>query len=192
MSSISIGFVFEKQQNVTETFSELLISLTTNGKMKKLAYSLDKDGDNWEEETTFDYSINRISSIMIDNYFGRITIESVILTNKSITYDVSISNLANDDFGFLIEIDIEHLFKVGNKDELESCTKEVIQFCEKIFDRIEYKYSFCDHEAALEYTWDEFKAMNENIYSVSIIPKDNIFIVNLTTWEIDGLSSRGK
>lgn len=191
-SSISIGFVFEKHQNEKEEFSKLLTSLVSNGKLEKLIYSIDENGNDWKEEAKINYPIDIISSIMIENYFGKLTMEATILTSKNINFDVSISNFIQGDFGFLIEIDIEQLFKVGHKEDIKKCTEEIIQFCEKLFDKIKYKYSFCDHEVAIEYTWDEFKKMNDRIYSVSIIPKEKEFIVNLATWDIDGLSNRNE
>lgn len=189
-SSISIGFVFEKQQNPTLLFSKFLGCLITNGEFQKISYSLDENGSSWHEETIKTQSTYEVATLMVKHFFGKATIKAKILNNKNIHFDTSIFKFSKNDFAFLIEIDIDQLFQVGNKKELENCSSMIIKFCEEIFDIVQYRYAFCDHEANIEYTWSEFSEMNENIYSISIIPQSEKFKISLASWEIDGLTNR--
>lgn len=189
-SFIGIGFVFDKHQNIELLFSKLLDFLIVNGELKKISYSIDEKGDNWNEEIVKCYSTCEITSLMFNNFFGKINITAAILDNTQIDFDLSIIELSQGDYGFLIEIDIEQLFKVGEREKLEKCTSMIIKFCKSIFNIIEYRYSFCDHEVGIEYTWTEFDRLKECVYSVSIVPQKNEFVINLASWEIDGLTNR--
>lgn len=189
-SFIGIGFVFDKDQNIELLFSKLLDLLIVNGELKKISYSIDEKGDNWNEEIIKCYSTCEITSLMLNNFFGKINITGAILDNTQIDFDLSITELPQGDYGFLIEIDIEQLFKVGEREELEKCTSMIIKFCESIFNILKYRYSFCDHEVGIEYTWAEFERLKECVYSVSIVPQKNEFFINLASWEIDGLTNR--
>lgn len=189
-SYISIGFVFVKHQNITVLFSEFLNCLITNGNFQKISYSVDKNGDRWHEEIIKARSTDEITSLMANNFFGKININAMILGDRDIDFDISISKFSQGDFGFLIEIDIDQLFEVGNKKELEGCSSMIIKFCKRIYYKIQYQYAFCDHEVGIEYTWSEFNKLNDSIYSISIIPRNEEFVVNLATWEIDGLTNR--
>lgn len=189
-SFLSIGFVFEKNQNIEEIFSEFLSYIITDGELQTISYSIDDEGNEWHKETIKLCSINKIVSLMINNFFGKINVKTIHLFKKVTNIDISIFKFSQGDFGFLIEIDIKQLFEVGNKKELESYSSIIINFCKLCFDKIKYRYAFCDHEANIEYTWDEFNKINKNIYSISVIPQNEKFIVNLADWEIDGLSHR--
>lgn len=189
-SSISIGFVFEKAHNISETLCKFLTYIMTDGKIQKLSYSTDSNGDNWEDVTVVNHSIDEISSKMVDYHFGKVTIEAPILKNKKTNFSVSIHKLPQGGFGFLIEIDIEQLFKTGDVKALKSCSDKIIQFCKNCFDKTNYQYSFCDHEVNLEYCYDTFKSMDKDIYSIAVIPKTGEFEIKLAPWEIDGLTNR--
>lgn len=189
-SFISIGFVFEKDQNIKQLFSKFVDFLIIKGRVEKLSYSIDENGDNWNQVILKDYSVYEITTMMIDNFLGKTNITAMIFNNKQINFDISVFKFSKGDFGFLIEIDINQLFKVGDREELEKCSFMIIKFCETVFDIIEYRYSFCDHEVGIEYTWDEFKQFNEDIYSISVIPQNNEYDIKLASWEIDGLTNR--
>lgn len=190
-SFIGIGFVFGKTDSTIESFSKFLSFITREGNIKKIAYSTDIDGSNWIEDTSLKKCpIGNISSIMIDNYFGNITINAPIFDVKDIDFNVSMSVLAQGDFGFLLEIDIDQLFKVGDKPALEDFTGKIIELCKNIFSEVSYQYSFCDHEVGIEYSWNEFETISEDVYSVVVVPAKEAFIVKLASWEIDGLTSR--
>lgn len=189
-SFISIGFVFEKNQDIKQLFSKFLDFLIVNGRIEKISYSFDENSDNWNQEILKDYSTYEITSLMVDNFFGKTNITAKILNDKRINFDISVSKFSQGDFGFLIEIDIEQLFKVGNREELEKCSSMIIKFCGTIFDIIEYRYSFCDHEVSIEYTWDEFNQLDEYIYSISLITQNDKCVIKLASWEIDGLTNR--
>lgn len=189
-SYISIGFVFEKAQNISLLFSEFLNFLTVDGEFRKISYSIDENGNDWHKKNIEGYSVDEISSLMINNFFAKTTILSRSLDAKNINFDTSITNFSHGDYGFLIEIEIEQLFKVGNRKELEHCSDIIVKFCKKIFSKLGYKYAFCDHEVNIEYDWKKFSQLDENVYSITIIPKDEDFIVKYATWEIDGLTIR--
>lgn len=87
-------------------------------------------------------SPHEVTSLMLNNFLGKANITSAILDNKIVNFDVSVSKLYKNDFGFLIEINIEQLFRVGGRKELEHSTSMIIEFCESIFDNAKYSYAF--------------------------------------------------
>lgn len=191
-SSISIGFVFEKQQSMTLLLSKILEFFKAKGELNRISYSVDENGDSWKENTIQNLTPHEVASLMVNNFWGKTNITSAILDDKIVNFDVSVSKLFKNDFGFLMEINIEQLFRVGDKKELENSTSMIIQFCKSIFDNAKYSYAFCDHEANIEYTWSEFKKLKNHIYSIVIIPENEKFVINLSSWEIDGLTNREK
>ena len=191
-SFISIGFVFDKHQSITVLFSKFIEFLIARGVLNKISYSIDENGDNWNEKIIKGYSSYEVTSLMVNNYFGKANITAAILDDKKINFDISISKLQQEDFGFLIEIDIDQLFKVGNREELKNCSSMIITFCETLFNKMDFCYAFCDHEVGIEYTWNEFSQLDKCIYSISIIPQNEKFVIDLASWEIDGLTSRSR
>lgn len=189
-SSIGIGFVFEKHQKIDLLFSEFLSYLIIKGKLQKITYSLDENGKQWHEETIKAYPTCEVVPLLINHFFGKINIKAMIIDDKEMDFDISVFKFPKGDFAFLIEIEIDQLFKAGNKQELEYCSSMIIKFCKDVFDKVNYRYAFCDHEVDIEYTWSEFSKMNESIYSISIVPQNEGFKVNLASWEIDGLTNR--
>lgn len=189
-SCVSIGFVFEKNQNIKLLFSKFLEYLIRYGELHKISYSLDKKGKRWKNEVIKDKTLDEIVLLMINNYYGKIDITNLVVDDKSIDYMITITKFSDGDFGFLIEIDIDQLFKVGNRNELEKWTSLIINFCKSIFNIIDYRYAFCDHEVSIEYKWSEFNKLKESIYSISIISKNKGLIIDLSSWEIDGLTFR--
>lgn len=149
--------------------------------MHKIMYSTDRDGDKWKEETLANYSSKDLTYIMIQNYFCKLTMEGNFLDERNISIYISINQITQKDFGFLLEINVKQLFTVGNKLELNNCTKSIIRLCKDIYYKTQYQYAFCDHEVDIEYSWDEFISLNEPMYSISIIPKKNNFDINLAS-----------
>ncbi len=189
-SYVSIGFVFEKDQNIKSLLSKFLDFLITKGEFKKIAYSEDENGDKWNEKVINDYSAYMVASLMVDNYFGRTNITAAIFNDEQINLDVSIYKFPQGDFGFLIEITLEQLSKHEKKEELEKSTYRIINFCKTLFSMIEYRYAYCDQEVPIEYTWDEFNQLDKCVYSISIIPHNNAIDIKLAAWDIDGLTNR--
>lgn len=50
-SSISIGFVFEKQQSMTLLLSKILAFSKAKGELNRISYSVNENGDSWKENT---------------------------------------------------------------------------------------------------------------------------------------------
>ncbi|WDU84435.1 Imm64 family immunity protein [Caloramator sp. Dgby_cultured_2] len=94
-------------------------------------------------------------------------------------------------FGFLIDIDEETIIKKIGINELEQ------KICDMIFDiyRVsEFDYAFCDNEAEIEFSPDEFKNLKEKIYSILVLPINGDKRLELklikSNWKIDGYSLR--
>ena len=190
-SSIGIGFIYNESSNIEDKLNKFIdFFLLNDTKIQKIVYSTDKNGDDWHVKNVDNYSSHEIANILIQNYFGNLTIKGSIVSKRNINIDMSIHQINQKEFGFLLEIDIDQLFTVGNKEELGICTENIVHLCKDIYYKTQYQYAYCDHEVGIEYNWNEFQSLNEQVYSISIIPQRNDFFINLAPWEIDGLTNR--
>lgn len=190
-SFIGIGFIYDQSTNLENEINKFIsFFLFRNIKIRKIIYCTDKNGDNWKDETIDNCSSENITPIFINNYFVKVTMEGNFLNKEKICVNMSVSRISKRDFGFLLEININQLFIVGNREDLNNCTENIISLCKDIYQETQYRYAYCDHEVDIEYNWNEFTSLKNEIYSVCIIPQKNNFLVSLASWEIDGLTNR--
>lgn len=94
--------------------------------------------------------------------------------------------------GILFEIPEEELL-LGDYsyNNLENITAKIINEVILLRNNMRFDYAFCDNEVDIEYSFSEIQEMEKNVYSVLI--KTDVFkepIVELSTWCIDGLTTR--
>lgn len=99
-----------------------------------------------------------------------------------------------DYFGFLLEFDERGLIKVHNTETLNKLTQSIVDFISILFLYSKFDYAFCHHESEIKYSPECIKIIDEEFYSLLIVPKldrgEEKLQIFLSSWHIDEHTTR--
>jgi hypothetical protein len=191
-SYISIGFVFRRnlEEKIDINFKKLVNFLVQkSGKLNSIKVSKDMDGEEWIEVNVLNDD-SRLD-LLTEFFYGQLNLSSNIIDGKSLEIIIHIENKPNY-YGFLLDIQEADLIKTNSIEELDYISDKLIKLMVDFYGVSGYDYAFCDHEANIEYSPNEFLMLEKNIYSITIITnhcKNNLEI-RKSNWHIDGLTKR--
>ncbi|ODM24753.1 hypothetical protein A7W90_00130 [Clostridium sp. Bc-iso-3] len=198
-SNISIGFVYTgiaQEQIKNELNNIFSYLLSHNTRMVKMKVSKDIDGEEWIEYDMLDtHKKDDVISLLAEYYFGQIEVYSNLIGCNNLKLIIRIEKEPDKDyFGFLLDISEAQLLKNNSIDEIKKVTDNIVSFMTDIYGYSGYDYAICDNEAEIEYSPEEYMNIQDDIYSISIIPNRNNesteFNIIKSSWNIDGLTSR--
>lgn len=197
-SFISIGFVYNNWQMekiVIELENLTKYLITNNGSILNIKYSKDVDGEKWIE---YDHIGNILEENIFESiamgFYGQIELNCNMFDLNNLKVTIRLQKEESGYFGFLFDISEDDLIKKNTLEELNSITEKVIDYIVDMHNIISYEYAFCDHEGEIQYSPEEFRKIDEQTYSVVILPmyenEENTFNIIKSSWHIDGLTER--
>jgi hypothetical protein len=88
--------------------------------------------------------------------------------------------------GLVIDIEEKMLRRKKTNKELSNLSEEILEFLQDIHSMLFYKYAFCEHEGEIIYSPKDFYKLDDDIYSIAVIPLENEFRIRRGSWSIDG------
>ena len=159
-SYITTGFVFNGTDvNIVNRKLKAIIMYLSNGseRYKFVKASKDTDGNNWLklefEELTDIQEGYRLAS---KGFFGQIDLVTGLFTSNEIFVSVRVEKEA-DYFGLLVDIAEKDLIKSNDYAVLNAADDLMINFMSELYKVLKYNYAFCDNEAELQFSPNEFK-----------------------------------
>jgi hypothetical protein len=196
-SYIGIGFVYKgnccvKLEKELRNVVNYLLSL--NGVVKSIKFSNDKDGNLWinESQTTL-FDRNNFLELLANGYYGELNMTCDLFELYNVFICIRIYKDENHFFGLLFDIEEQVLIPEESIKMMDITTEKIIDFINRIYQFSSYDYAFCDHNADIQYSPEEFTSFEKNIYSVVAIPsREDKRIIQITksNWHIDGLTYR--
>ncbi|HHW37552.1 MAG TPA: hypothetical protein GXX18_10000 [Bacillales bacterium] len=196
-SFISIGLIYSKRteerfKNELDILVRYLVS--KDGILKKIKMSKDIDGEEWIEYTpNNNLEISESLNLIAKYYYGQVNVVCTFLGFSDLEVAVRIEK-EKDYFGFLLDISEADVIKTHNVEVINRVTDQIINFIIDLYSVSGFDYAFCDNEAEIQYAPDEFCTLENDMYSIIVIPsfgeQDKALNVFKNNWHIDGLTAR--
>jgi len=188
----SIGFIYSISNNIylkNELFKIIDFLIKNNGHNISYSFCEDEMGVQWVNNKIVDMSqIKDFINIFISKYYGKIHLMCNLFNKNNIQIDISYKVLNHNSFGVLLEIPETQLL---DNTALTNISNSIVEFIIQVHKISSFDYSFCDNEAEIEYSSDEFELINSPIYSVVVSFYNNReVIIKFSSWHIDGLTKR--
>lgn len=168
--------------------------LDSDGIIKNIKYSEDLEGEKWKEiNSSSPFFPKDCYKSFSRGFYGEIAVHAGVLKGEGVDLIMRLEK-QSEFFGFLLDIKEEDILETHSKEEIEYVTEELIATMMRIYKYSKYDYAFCDHEAEFKYSLLSLKKLEENTYSIVVIPNsnNNLFTVIKSDWNIDGLTGREK
>ncbi len=181
-SYITIGFVFKNEiDSLPNKFEDFILFLKGEGvDFISVKFSLDERGEKWhEEKINSEIAVKESISLLSQNYFGEMKL-NMKLSNIACSLEGYISLKKHSSlnmFAFFLDINERELNRCFER--LEESEKKIISFIKRGYEKLRYKYAFCDHEQ---------HSLTENLYSIEVLPSEGDLKVKRGSWMIDGLT----
>lgn len=182
---LSIGLVYEDINSISRELKGLVTYLQKeNINLTEIHYSQDEDGERWVENKVND--INIIYSILKDKYFLSLKMDGDLFKIGTRNFIIRI-NREEGYFGFLMDIEWRQLI---DKDK-EEMSKRIVNSLIHLLKFTDYDYSYCGHEAEIEYSPTHVKNIKD-IFPITLLNLKNKIELIYGEFNIDGISFQQK
>jgi hypothetical protein len=195
-SYIGVGLIYngisgDRVEKELKNVVNCLIS--HDGKINKVKFSKDWDGNEWVEDILDNKCINDFYSSLCNGYFGELHIICNILNVHKLNVCLRVKK-EKKYFGLLLDIDEEELIGVHSSENIDKITDKVIEFLNELYKTSVFEYAICDNEVEIQYSPEEFQSISEAVYSIAALPEKNRKSLKIikSSWHIDGLTIRKK
>lgn len=196
-SYITTGFVFSGADVniIKKKLTDIIMHLSDKSESyKSVKASKDIDGNDWIEFKFEELAdIQEAYRFASEGYFGQINLVTSLFTRDEILVSVIVEKEA-DYFGILVDIAEDDFLKSNDPAVLNAADDLMIKFMNELYEVLKYNYAFCDNEAELLFLLDENQSLNEDMYSILVIPSNSglnsITNVFRSNWYLNGLTSR--
>jgi hypothetical protein len=196
-SYITTGLVFSGSDvDVIKSKLKVLIMYLAGGSgcYKFVKASKDADGNDWVE-LKFE-ELNDIQEgyrFASEGYFGQIDLTTRLFKSDEISASIRVEK-ESDYFGLLVDIAEDDLLKSNESEVLNAADELMTKVMCELHNVLKYDYAFCDNEAELQFSPNEFQSLNEDVYSITVMTSnselENIANVFKSHWYLNGLTSR--
>ena len=176
---IQVGFVFEKTEDMENAARTVLDAFHSDIRVLGYSYATDIDGSHWGEEK----GLPKDWRPLLSHHYGNASL--VFLAYHGLTTIPVRMTIEKepDCFGFRFGFQEEKLIPLTT-DQQELMFMEDMQ---RIADRSNALYAFCDFDAEIEHPITEREHINRE-YAIIYWSKEQTFLKN--GWKIDGFTDR--